>query len=46
LNRALDLARTGTPYASVAAQAGYADQAHLSRDVKALAGAPLRVLLS
>ncbi len=46
LNRALDLARAGMPYAAVAARAGYADQAHLSRDVKALAGAPLGVLLS
>jgi AraC-like DNA-binding protein len=46
LNRALDLARGGTPLATVAASAGYADQAHLSREVKALAGAPLRSLLA
>jgi AraC-like DNA-binding protein len=45
LNRALDLARIGTPLATVAATAGYADQAHLSREVKALAGVPLRRLL-
>lgn len=45
LNRALDLARIGTPLASVAATAGYADQAHLSREVKTLAGVPLRSLL-
>jgi AraC-like DNA-binding protein len=46
LNRALDLARAGTPLATVAATAGYADQAHLSREVKTLAGAPLRKLLA
>jgi AraC-like DNA-binding protein len=38
---ALRLARSGIPFAEVAARAGYADQAHLSRDVKALGGVPL-----
>ena len=46
LNRALDLARAGTPLAMVAATAGYADKAHLSREVRTLAGAPLRKLLT
>ncbi|MFD5390142.1 helix-turn-helix domain-containing protein [Streptomyces sp. NPDC127074] len=45
LNRALDLARTGVPYAAVAATAGYADQAHLAREVRALTGVPLGRLL-
>ncbi|TJZ45407.1 helix-turn-helix transcriptional regulator [Streptomyces piniterrae] len=46
LVRALDLARTGMPYAEVAARAGYADQAHLAREVKSLAGAPMGLLLA
>jgi AraC-like DNA-binding protein len=41
MNRALDLARAGTPFATVAVTAGYADQAHLAREVRALAGVPL-----
>ncbi|GLU49815.1 helix-turn-helix domain-containing protein [Nocardiopsis ansamitocini] len=45
MNRALDLGRSGTPAAEAAAVTGYADQAHLSREVRALAGAPLGVLL-
>lgn len=44
LNRALAMARRGTPQASVAAAAGYADQAHLAREVKALTGVPLSAL--
>jgi AraC-like DNA-binding protein len=46
MNRALAMARTGTSFATVAVAAGYADQAHLAREVKALAGAPLRTLLT
>jgi AraC-like DNA-binding protein len=46
LERALAMARAGTPFATVAATAGYADQAHLAREVKSLAGVPLRVLTS
>lgn len=38
LNRALDLARAGTPLAETAARTGYADQAHLTREVRALTG--------
>jgi AraC-like DNA-binding protein len=41
---ALELARAGVPYAETAARSGYADQAHLARDVKALAGVPLGTL--
>lgn len=41
LRRALALARAGMPYAEVAHAAGYADQAHLARDVRTLAGTTL-----
>ncbi|WP_426508359.1 helix-turn-helix domain-containing protein [Dactylosporangium sp. McL0621] len=45
LGAALDLARGGVGLAAVAASAGYADQAHLARDVKALAGVPMKELV-
>lgn len=45
MNRALELARAGTPPAGAAALAGYADQAHLAREMRALAGVPLTALL-
>jgi AraC-like DNA-binding protein len=38
LQRALALARGGAPLSAAAAGAGYADQAHLAREVRALAG--------
>jgi AraC-like DNA-binding protein len=46
MNVALDHARTGIALADVAVLTGYADQAHLTRDVKALTGLPPRILLS
>ncbi|MFC0599577.1 helix-turn-helix domain-containing protein [Streptomyces palmae] len=45
LNRALDEVRAGVPYAQVAAATGYADQAHLAREVRALTGVPLSTLI-
>ncbi|MGW7436563.1 helix-turn-helix domain-containing protein [Streptomyces sp. NPDC054849] len=41
MRRALALARSGLPYAEVACTAGYADQAHLAREVRTLAGTTL-----
>jgi AraC-like DNA-binding protein len=46
LLRALDEARAGTPLAQVAFDAGYADQGHLNREVRELAGTTPTVLLS
>ncbi|MCU7730928.1 helix-turn-helix domain-containing protein [Actinoplanes sp. KI2] len=46
MQRAVGLARRGSPFATVSAAAGYADQAHLAREVRALAGVPLGVLIS
>lgn len=44
-DRAVRMARRGAGLASVAHEAGYADQAHLAREVKALAGVPMTELL-
>ncbi|WP_245663243.1 helix-turn-helix domain-containing protein [Nocardia inohanensis] len=41
MQRALALARTGTAFAEVAARTGYADQPHLSREIRALTGLSL-----
>ncbi|MEU4393492.1 helix-turn-helix transcriptional regulator [Kribbella sp. NPDC023855] len=46
LNLALDRARAGLSFAEVAARTGYADQAHFTRDVKALTGVPPKILLA
>lgn len=45
LQRALALARDGVPFADTAVRAGFADQAHLARDVRDLAGMTLGQLL-
>lgn len=42
---ALRLAGHGLPFAATATRAGYADQAHLAREVRALAGVPLSQLI-
>jgi AraC-like DNA-binding protein len=44
MERAVDLARGGMAFGSVAVAAGYADQAHLAHEVRDLAGVPLRQL--
>ncbi|MBF6326929.1 helix-turn-helix domain-containing protein [Nocardia transvalensis] len=46
MQRALALARDGIPFAETAFRAGYADQAHLAREVRELAGKSLGRLLS
>ncbi len=46
LQRALALARAGTSLAETAVRSGYADQAHLARDVRELAGVPPGELLA
>jgi AraC-like DNA-binding protein len=45
LQRALALARDGVPFAETAVRAGFADQAHLARDVRELAGTTLGELV-
>ncbi|MGW0173447.1 helix-turn-helix domain-containing protein [Rhodococcus sp. NPDC003322] len=45
-DRALSAARAGDAFARVAADGGYADQAHLAREMRALAGKPLTELLA
>ncbi|WP_045743231.1 helix-turn-helix domain-containing protein [Actinoplanes rectilineatus] len=45
MRRAVALARAGRAFAEVAAETGYADQPHLAREVRALAGVPLGELV-
>ncbi|MDX3415939.1 helix-turn-helix transcriptional regulator [Streptomyces sp. MD20-1-1] len=45
MRRALALARAGVPFAETAVLAGYADQPHLSREVRRLTGVALRELV-
>lgn len=44
--RAMRLLHSGVPHTEVAARAGYADQPHLHREVRNLAGVPLASVLS
>lgn len=44
-DRAVELAWAGVPFADIAHRTGYADQAHLSREVRDLAGVPLGQLI-
>ncbi len=44
-DRAVRLARSGKPLADIAYEVGYADQPHLSREIKALSGVPIRSLV-
>lgn len=44
LSRAMDLARAGGAHVDIAVAAGYADQAHLARDVRSLSGTTLTQL--
>ncbi|MBZ4321630.1 helix-turn-helix domain-containing protein [Streptomyces huiliensis] len=44
-NRALELARAGVRFADAAVTCGYADQAHLAREMRRLTGATLGALL-
>ncbi|WP_051187014.1 helix-turn-helix transcriptional regulator [Nocardia tenerifensis] len=46
LQRALALARAGVSFADTAAATGFADQAHLAREVRDLAGMPLGQLIT
>ncbi|MEV4624664.1 helix-turn-helix transcriptional regulator [Micromonospora sp. NPDC049523] len=46
MQRALALLRTGVPAADTAVRTGYADQPHLSREIRALAGVPPRDLIT
>ncbi|WP_433732649.1 helix-turn-helix domain-containing protein [Nocardia sp. CA-129566] len=46
LQRALAVARSGVPLADTAVRTGFADQAHLARDVRELAGMRLSELLT
>jgi AraC-like DNA-binding protein len=45
LQRALGLVRGGIPFAQAAFRSGYADQAHLAREVRELSGRPLGQLV-